>query len=174
MPFEVKVTRDLKGWKQFKKVAISDFNKGSGEARGLYKVWARIYRTALYKRFIKSASGGGRWKVTKKSTRKKKGNKLILRDTDTLLRSLTPQFKGLPGQFERIKGSSIEVGIGGPGKHPSEPLTVGQLASFHQEGAGNYPARKIIVRPSPAVNAEIRKVTNKFMAKLSRKTAIVK
>jgi len=140
------VTIGLKGWHEFRQAIKKDFREGSREFKEVNENWAEEYRRFLHTRYIKFSRGGGNWKKTKRP----KKNSLILRETDTILRALTPVFQGLPGQFERHVDNGIEVGIGGPGKHPSSLMTVGELALLHQEGVGDLPVRTIVVRPPPS------------------------
>lgn len=52
----------------------------------------------------------------------------------------------------RAKPFRLTVGYGGPGRHPSSSkATVAEIASYHNEGAGNLPVRRIIVAPPPEV-----------------------
>ncbi len=170
---EVGVTTDLKGYNLLRRNILKGSSSGRGEFRTIYKKWAVIYRRFLFRRFKKFSKGGGNWRKLKKSTIRNKGHSLILRDTDTLLDSLTPVFSKLPGQYERIIPGGIEVGIRG-GKHPKSKVSVGQLASFHQTGAGNYPARKIIVRMGRKGTIGITKALKVGVNKMVEKTKVVK
>ena len=58
--------------------------------------------------------------------------------------------RGLAGQWEKIRGNSIETGYGGSGRHPEARMTVRRLAMIHNDGLGVVPQRKIIVRPDSA------------------------
>lgn len=112
------------------------------------------YRAEQYTRFVLYSRGGGNWKPTKsrktsRRTGRRKNGKFILRQTDTLLKSLTPVFKNLPGQLERLDGDTIVVAIGGSATHPTNSLiTVGELAHIHHFGLGIQEAREILVQPS--------------------------
>ena len=115
---------------------------------------ARDYRAFLFERFNKFSRHGGNWKKTKRSKGKggrfklasgKRGH-LILRDTHTLYRSLTPKFSNKPGQYQKLVGNSIVIGIKG-GKHPKAKMSVGKLAAIHNYGKGRMPKRQIFVRP---------------------------
>jgi len=83
------------------------------------------------------------------------GTVSILRDTGLLFNTLDPTFINAPGQLERNLGNGIEVGIGGPASHGLGPATIGDIASYHQTGAGNLPVREIIVSPSEAVQVKM-------------------
>ena len=112
---------------------------------------AREYRSFLHKRFNTFSRGGGNWKNTQR--RKAGKTKFILRKTHTLFRSLSPVYRNLPGQYEKLSGNSIIVGISG-GRHPEaktkggNPMSVGKLAQIHNFGEGRMPKRQIIVRPN--------------------------
>lgn len=107
---------------------------------------AQKYRSFLYKRFDRFSRGGGNWRTNQRTRGKRRPKKFILRMSHTLFRSLSPVFRGLPGQFERITTDSIEVGIKG-GRHPNASISVGRLAEIHHTGEGIQSERKIIVRP---------------------------
>lgn len=54
----------------------------------------------------------------------------------------------------RSKPFKVTVGYGGPGRHPSaKNATVAEIASYHNDGKGNLPVRRIIVPPPPEVTA---------------------
>jgi hypothetical protein len=61
--------------------------------------------------------------------------------------ALTPEFKGVLGQFQEGIPFGVRVGYGGPARHPKAEMTVADLARFHQTGGGHLPARQIIVPP---------------------------
>ena len=115
---------------------------------------ARKYRTFLFKRFDRFSRGGGNWRTTRR--RRAGKTRFILRRTHTLMRGLSPVFRNLPGQFERFDRTHIQVGYGGPGKHPSGTITVAQLAQIHNSGEGIVPMRQIIVRPNPELIRNMR------------------
>ena len=148
-----------------------------GAFRKVFRQWAARYRGFARARFERlSGGGGGEWPRLAASTlaarrRKTKGGKLrtatgkrrrfkagahsmisaaprILRDTGTLLAALQPQFSRRPGQLQKDLRDGIRVGYGGPQRHPSGGGTsVADIASFHQEGGGRLPRRRIIVEP---------------------------
>lgn len=120
----------------------------------LYRI-ARRLRSFWFNRFDRFSRGGGNWRSTKRRRNSRGRNRSkILRKTQTLIRALSPIMRGLPGQWERIKGNSIETGYGGSARHPEAKMTVLRLASIHDGGLGIVPQRKIIVQP----NAETRKL----------------
>ena len=139
---------------------------------------AQKYRSFLFTRFDRFSRGGGNWPATRRSdTRKRrrgrpikgvdgrKRNAFILRDTHTLMKSLSPVFRNLPGQYQRLVGKSIEVGIRG-GKHPKAKITVGELAEIHQLGLG-VRVRKIVVQPDAATRsllvADLKKTIKSYV-----------
>lgn len=132
-------------------------------------VWEARYRAFIYDRFDKFSKGMGDWAPLAKSTERRRrrgkgeGNNAILRDTGTLLASINPNitnlnaggwqdsFIGLGANWE------VEVGFGGPSRHPNSDATIADIASFHQKGGPHLPQRKIIVPPPPEVVTQMRK-----------------
>ena len=159
------VTVDLRKLKSLKGVT----SQRSPEMISFKKGAAQSYRAFLFERFNKFSRGGGSWKKTKrwKENKPRRGRKfktaggglrfhLILRDTHTLYRSLTPKFSGLPGQYQELKGNRIVVGIKG-GKHPKAKITVGRLAEIHNAGEGRMPKRQIFVQPTKQIQDNWKK-----------------
>ena len=109
------------------------------------KTAAQEYRSELYQRFDRFSRGQGNWKNTQR--RRAGKTKFILRKTHTLFKSLSPRFRRLPGQYQRLTGNRIEVGIKG-GKHPEAKISVGRLAQIHNSGEGRMPKRQIFVQPT--------------------------
>ena len=149
------VTKDLGDFEKLKRIT----NPKSPEMRALFKRWAQWWRSDMFKRFDRYSRGGGDWKHTKRSQRRGRGRPIraiapstikqfILRDTHTLYKALSPVYRNLPGQYQKLTGTGIEVGYGGPARHPkSKTKTVAQIAQFHQSGSGFLPQRKVIVQP---------------------------
>ena len=111
--------------------------------RKFFKLAAVRYRSEMQERFDKYSRGGGDWPPLKRVRARNaaaggSGRQSILRDTNTLFRTVTPVFQGLPGQEEKLLRNGISVMIRG-GSHPSGNLTVGQIARLHQSGAGHLP-----------------------------------
>lgn len=73
--------------------------------------------------------GGGQWKPLKADTVKRKGNNLILVDTDELKASLTEP--GATFQILHVTNSTVEFGTDDP------------VAALHNEGLGNNPRRPL-------------------------------
>lgn len=122
----------------------------------VYEAWATVYRAEMMERFSKFSRGGGDWPPLAASTiaRRRKGKSgkprktSILINTGTLYNTLQPTF-GMPGQIQEVLDKGVRVGIGGMDMHPSGGgLTIGQIASYHQEGGGRLPKREILVEPS--------------------------
>lgn len=129
----------------------------SSARRKVYKQWAMRVRSFLQLRFAKFSRGGGDWPPLKKRTiarrrvgrrAKKIGRKTaLLRNTDTMYNALDVRFTSKPGAIEKMVRDGIKIGFGGSARHPKASMTVVKLAVIHQEGKGNMPQRKIIVKP---------------------------
>ena len=164
MKINATVTRDLSGFTQLKDKA----QPRSPEMIRYKKRSAQKYRSFLYHRFDRFSRGGGNWKKLSPRTlaaRPRRRRKFILRVTHTLFKALSPRFRGLPGQFEDLRGNSIIVGYGGGAKHPNSNKTVAQIAAYHQLGGVNLPQRKVIVRPDAKLREELRNDLAKMLAK---------
>ena len=123
-----------------------------------YEKWlrriARRMRSQWFRRFDRFSRGGGNWRSTKRRRGSRGRNRAkILRKTQTLIKALSPVFRGLAGQWEKIRGNSVETGYGGSARHPEAKMTVLSLARIHNDGLGIVP-RQIIVQP----NAETRRL----------------
>jgi len=69
----------------------------------------------------------------------------ILIDTGALFNTLS---LGAPGNlFEYINGG-VRFGVSGKAQRKDSKITLGKLATMHSTGAGNLPARPILVKPS--------------------------
>ena len=109
---------------------------------------AQDYRSFLFKRFNAASRGDGTWPDT---LRRALGlSRFILRKTHTLYKALSPVFRGLPGQYEKLEGNTITVAIRG-GRHPEFKGTVGRLAEIHHTGEGRNKRRLIFVAPPRAL-----------------------
>lgn len=131
---------------------------GAGPIRNALRVWAAMYRGFAQERFKRASRGGGEWPALKEATvkrrrrgrRKSKASRAsILWDTGTLVGALMPRFGGVPGQLQEDIPFGVRVGYGRD-LHPrtNGAVTVQDLAAWHQTGAGNLPAREIIVEPN--------------------------
>ncbi len=132
--------------------------QASGPMRKVFIQWGARYRGFVQERFVKFSRGGGDWKPLTKSTlrRRRKGkgrgvDAAILRDTNTLFAALDTEFTRAPGQLQENIPQGIRVGYGGPSRYPGGTATIADIASFHQEGKGRLPVRKMIVDPSQQV-----------------------
>jgi hypothetical protein len=144
-----------------KLTALRDKAKGSSQELMKWKrTAAQQYRSFLFARFDRFSRGGGNWRNTKR--RKAGKTKFILRMTHTLFKSLSPVWRNLPGQYQRINGDKIEVGIKG-GKHPRAKITVGRLAAIHNNGEGIMPKRQIMVRPDKPTTDKMVKSLDKAL-----------
>jgi hypothetical protein len=113
---------------------------------------AAIYRSFVQLRFDKFSRGQGNWKKLAPATiaarRGPKGVVSILRDKGLLFAALQPTFTGTPGALEQRTTTGIRVGYGGPHRHGTGGgVSIADIASFHNEGSGHLPQRKIIVEP---------------------------
>jgi hypothetical protein len=147
----------------------------SGPIGDAFVAWGKIYRTAMRRRFMRLARGGGEWPPLKYATiirrrhgkkgRYKRGaaaykrakasgggNVSTLIDTGVLVATLDPVFRGEgSGQIQKSIVGGVMVGIGGPAQKHEGSITVGALAEIHHLGLGNVPARPILVDPDDSV-----------------------
>lgn len=140
---------------------LADLERRTESPDPNYQKWlqraARRLRSFWFNRFDRFSRGGGNWKSTKRRKGSRGRNRArILRKTQTLIRALSPVFRGLAGQWEKIRGNSIETGYGGSARHPEAKMTVLSLARIHNNGLGIVPRRQIIVRPDAATREQIR------------------
>jgi len=163
---------DLRGLKKFEEVVDKDLRKGgNGPIRAAIKQWAARYRGFVQRRFVKFSRGGGDWQPLKNKRRRgKKGRASLLRDTNTLFAALDPQFKRKPGQLQKNVPFGVKVGYGDGGQHPIASASVTQLAEWHQLGAGNLPARKIIVKPDRKTISGMAADMQRAMGRLAERT----
>lgn len=114
----------------------------------LKKKIGAIYRSFAMQRFSRlSRGGGGEWRPLSPKTiaRRRKKSSSILIDTGTLFAVLSPAPSS--AWLEQDRSNGFRFGYGGPTKAPGANATLADIASFHHEGAGHLPARKIIVEP---------------------------
>ena len=141
---------DLTGLKEFRRLVRTGASRKSGPLHDFFIQAAARYLGFTRRRFITYSRGGGSWPPLKKSTIRKRrkgrgsGSPAILRDTSTLLTSLG---QGAPGNVISRTTNGIAVGIGGSARHGKRGRTIGQIAEFHQIGAGNLPVREVIPGP---------------------------
>ena len=130
---------------------LADLERRTESPDPNYQKWlqriARRLRSFWFNRFDRFSRGGGNWRSTKRRRGTRGRNRpRILRKTNTLIRALSPVFRGLAGQWEKIRGNTIETGYGGSARHPEANMTVLSLARIHNDGLGIV-QRQIIVRP---------------------------
>lgn len=164
-----KTIRDLK---KFRRNLDSEARNGTGPFRETYRRWGEIYRGFLQLRFSRLSRGGGEWPPLAPRTIARKGHSRILFDTNTLYEALNPRLTNRPGQYQRNIPYGIHVSIRG-GSHPKAKVSIGDLARFHQQGAGNNPKRTIIVGPTDTVNSMLRHAMSVAMeSKVKRENSI--
>lgn len=137
-------------------------------SRKVFLQWAARYRGFVRERFVLFSRGGGDWPPLKrKRKRGARSRAALLRDTGTLFGALDIQFTGKPGQLQRIIPDGIQVGFGGPAKHPKAKISVAQLAAIHHSGVG-VPKREIIVDPPKKVTDAMAGDVERHWRKVSK------
>jgi len=169
----VTIEVDIKGMERFKGKLNS---RSSPIMDKMYIQWAERLRSYWKERFDTWSKGGGAWVGLSKETirRRKKGKDgtktaSILRNTNTLYKAIDPKLKS-PGKLTNKGKNYIEIGYGGPDKHPSVNATIAQVATWHQTGAGFNPVRKIIVNPNARTRKGMEEDADRALAKLSKQT----
>lgn len=132
----VTVRLNLKDFKRFER----EINRGTGRFDTGLRLAVIRYRTFVQRRYNRFSRGGGDWAPLKR----REGS--ILRDTNTLFTALSPTFEPIAGSVNNKIPLGYNVGFGGGAAHEGGP-TIVQLATWHQTGAGNLPAREMIVVP---------------------------
>ena len=99
---------------------------------------------------IRRISGGGKRgvKAMRKALASGGGQVAILRDLNKLYDATEPVFGNAPGAWEQLVRHGIQVGFGGPARHPSGTATIADIAAFHQFGGPKLPKREILVSPN--------------------------
>jgi len=138
--------------------------KGSrkGPIHDAFIQWGARYRAYVSRRFKNYSRGGSdgtspRWKPLKhprKHGRGKYKKASVLIDTGVLWASLSATFK--PGFKQRRVAYGLNVGFGGPHRHPKGKATIADIGTFHHFGKGRLPQRKIIVKPPKKVQRQMR------------------
>lgn len=178
------VTLELGPMKRFAERINRSLRDGApGPIRTAIKQWAARYCAFSQERFNRLSRGGG-WTPLAPSTirarrhgrggRHKRGKRAlararatgggrvsVLRDTGTLFNTLDPAFTRRPGRYQKDVPYGIEVGFGGPGRHPKGRASIVDIASFHQFGGPRLPRREILVVPP-------RRIINKMANDLQR------
>lgn len=120
------------------------FKPGSAAAQKMMRQWGILYLARMRQRFNKFSRGGGSWvRLSPATVKAKKGSRIILKDTGILFNAFSP---GAPGNLLKLTPKTIQVGIGGSGRHTGR-LTIAKLAEYHHTGKGRLPARPLIELP---------------------------
>jgi len=172
LKFTARVTVDISGLKNIERILKADLRqKSNGPIRKAMRQWAIDYNRFLKRRFLRYSRGGGDWRSLADSTvRKKKGNKKILRDTETLRKELFAFF-GKRQLKHVVNGVSIQYGKGI--NHPESNLSVGRLTEVHQKGISpNLPRRPIIVSPSPQLKRKMNQTMQRALNTVVRRSRV--
>lgn len=173
---------DLKGLIRYRQTVEADLRgSGSGPVRGALRQWGARARAYWQERFDKNSRGGGDWpplsvrtmarrRKARKGARGKPRQFSILRDTGTMFAALVPDFQRKPGQLQQDIAFGVKVGYGGPHRHPKGKATIADIASFHQEGKGNLPAREIILALPGSVTQQMAGDMGRALERLARDT----
>ena len=170
---------DMKGMEKYGSIIRRDLQSPSstGLIRRAIRQWALRWRSFQQLRFSTFSRGGGGWKALKKSTIRSRrkgrtsGTPTILWDKlGSMFKALAPAFSNRPGQFEKGVINGIRVGFGGPARHPDGPATIADIATFHHEGAGHLPTRRVIDDIDTQTQAEMTLDMNNACVKLAAKT----
>jgi len=124
---------------------------------------------------IKRISGGGKRGVRaqRKALASGGGQVAILRDLGKLYDATDPVFSNAPGAWEKLVQNGIEVGFGGPAKHPNGSATIADIAAFHQFGnEPKMPAREILLDPDAQTMQGMEGDAERAMAALIRDSDI--
>ncbi len=96
------------------------------------------------------------------------GSAAILRDTGTMFGATRV---GAPGNLFEATATGFRAGFA-PTKHGSDRVTVAQLVDWHNRGAGNYPARTIIVPPDTDTARGMMSDLQRGVQKLARENQL--
>lgn len=158
----------------------------------MYQQWGVRYLTFVERRFVEQSGGGGDWPALKPATirsrrtgagvrtaktgrkkdgqtKKPAGDAKILRDTGVLLNALSI---GAPGNLYKSEKIGIRVGFDKSQKRPDGGVSIGNLAEWHNLGAGNLPARPILVEPNKQTTDGMLRDAEKAVKILIAKYAI--
>jgi hypothetical protein len=168
------VKLDLRPLQKFSKGLHDGLNHGTGPFGTMMEKWGLRYLAFLQRKFRENSAGGGGWRPLSPKTLAKEHPKFregivsrssprfvrrigILRISGAIYRSL---FKGESGNLFHRVGNKLQVGVGGPGRHPNADVTVAGLVMIHNNGstAGgkNIPRRPIILEPDAATVAAMK------------------
>lgn len=168
------VTLNLHKLRAFKPALEADLrHSGNGPVRAALHEWAAILGRFLTNRWMVFSHGGGNWRKLRPATlaRKKRLGllMLILRATDLMFESFAPELAKKPGRVTEEVPFGVRVGFGGGMSYPHKRggPTMAQIARWHQRGAGNLPARKIIAPPDQATVDKMREVMQSAVAEVA-------
>jgi hypothetical protein len=159
MEVSVKIRVDLKPLDQFLQRLTTPGRDGYDE---VMLRWLIRYKKYAKAQFNKNSRGGGLWPSLKKSTRKRvrKRSRLILRDSDTISKTLDPiptlDRNPSPGILTIRTPRGLKVLFGGGGKHPFSKLSIAKLCEVHHLGRGNNPSRIILIPASSEVKRRMK------------------
>ncbi len=172
---QLTVNVNLHGLRKFKAALSNDLR--SSEARPIRDAlneWAVILARFWTARWSMFSGGGGNWRPLNAKYLARKVRKgllpLILRATDEMFQNFAPDLAKKPGRLSEEIPNGIRVGFGGGMNYPhttNPKVTIAQLAMFHQIGAGNLSARKIIVPPDTETRAKMRATMEEAVPSLS-------
>ena len=169
--FKASVRTKLDGLRKYKK----ELRGHTETSKRILKRWEQRYAGFLHARFVRFSKGGGDWRVVKRRRRRGQRGRIsrrILYVTGTLLGALKKKSPG-PGALRKFTRWTVTVGYGGRARHPGGKVTVADLASFHQVGAGTLPIRKVIVRPNSEVIKGFERDADRELSALSLRTRIL-
>lgn len=138
--------------------------------------WIVRYKKYAKAEYNRNSRGGGLWPPLKKNTRKrvKKRSRLILKDSDTLSKTLDPiptlNKTPSPGIRTRRTNRGVVISFGGSGRHPYSKLSIAKLATVHHLGLGRVPRRTILVPVTDVImkrmQTDVVSIVNKTKRKL--------
>lgn len=132
--------------------------------------WTLIYRAYIRKRFYINSRGGGDWPPLKPATiaHRRGTTASILIDTGLLFAATAPDLdQGGLIQINEKGDVGISATLGNGGAYP-DGVSIGDVAKWHHEGAGNLPVRKILVTPNTETLNTMRNVARRIIRKYGR------
>lgn len=123
----------------------------------------RIFVAFLRARFAKFSQGGGNWARLKPATiaRRRNHSSSILRNTGLMFAQFSPELVTLQGLNGKNPFSAV-IAFGGKAHYP-DGVSVTEVMSFHQEGAGHLPVRKLIVPPDAVTKTAMGLAVKKIL-----------
>lgn len=157
-------------YRSFAQKRFDQYSKGGGDwpplakATKLARARRTVDRAVAYARHLTEEEAQRRIRRAKRRYQKEaakinsgEGTYAILKDYGLLFAALSPTFREAPGALEHHVPFGVEVGYGGPARHPDpdgkskNPPTIADIAAFHQSGGPHLPRREIIVTPPQGV-----------------------